>query len=72
LSSAPVREGLGRGMSAPEVCPAHRYDRPGDPEERVICLLDEHIPGAWGFICSGCWEAMLNAKARREEWEVEE
>jgi hypothetical protein len=52
-----------------ELCPAHRDDR---EEERVICMLEEHIPGAWGFICSSCWEAMLNAKARREEWEVEE
>jgi hypothetical protein len=51
-------------MSAPELCPAHRYGRPEDPEERVICMLEEHIPGAWGFICSGCWQAMLNAKAR--------
>ena len=54
-----------------ELCPARRHDRPEDPEERVICMLEEHIPGAWGFICSGCWEAMLNAKARREEWEVD-
>jgi hypothetical protein len=34
-------------------------------------MLEEHIPGAWGFICRDCWEAMLNAKARREEWEVD-
>ena len=55
-------------MSVPELCPAHHHDR---PEERVICMLEEHIPGAWGFICRDCWEAMLNAKARREEWEVD-
>jgi hypothetical protein len=56
-------------MSAPEVCPAHRYDR---EEERVICVREPHVPGAWGFICRECWEAMLNAKARREEWELVE
>ena len=56
-------------MSAPELCPARRYDR---EEERVICMLEEHIPGAWGFICRECWEAMLNAKARRQEWELVE
>jgi hypothetical protein len=55
-------------ISPPTVCPAHRHDR---EEERVLCMWEEHIPGAWGFICSGCWEAMLNAKARREEWEEE-
>ena len=58
-------------MSAPEVCPAHRHNRL-DPEERDICILGEHVPGAWGFICSGCWEAMLNAKACREEWQAED
>jgi hypothetical protein len=56
-------------MSTAEVCPANRHDR---PEERVICLLERSVPGAWTFICPDCWEAMLNAKARREEWEVEE
>ena len=56
-------------MSAPELCPARRYDR---EEERVICMLEEHIPGAWGFICRECWEAMLNAQARRPEWELVE
>jgi hypothetical protein len=59
-------------MSAPEVCPAHRYDRPEDPEERVICMLEEHIPRSWGFICRGCWEAMLDGAARRAEWELVE
>jgi hypothetical protein len=56
-------------MSAPELCPARGHDR---EEERVICMWEEHIPGAWGFICSGCWRAMLDAKARREEWLEEE
>jgi hypothetical protein len=28
--------------------------------------------GAWTLICSSCWEAMLDGKARREEWEVVE
>ena len=59
-------------MSAPELCPAHRYDDPEDPEERVICLLEPHVPNSWGFICHRCWETMANAKARREECEVEE
>jgi hypothetical protein len=58
-------------MSAPELCPAHRYDSEEDPEERVICMLEEHIPRAWGFICRECWEGMLDGKARREEWEVD-
>jgi hypothetical protein len=58
-------------MSAPELCPADRHDRPGDPEERVICLLGEHIPGSWGFVCHACLEAMVDSKARREEWEVD-
>ena len=71
MSSAPVREGLERGMSAAELCPAHRYDDPNDREERVICLTEEHVPGSWGFICRDCWEAMLNGKARREEWELD-
>ena len=58
-------------MSVPELCPAHRHDRPEDPEERVICLREEHRPRAWTFICRECWEAMLDGKARREEWEVD-
>jgi hypothetical protein len=58
-------------MSVPERCPAHRYDRPEDPEERVICMLEEHIPGAWGFICSRGWEALEDARARRKEWELD-
>ena len=56
-------------MSAPELCPAHRHDR---PEERVICLREEHIPGAWTFICRDCWGALEDARARRKEWEVVE
>jgi len=56
-------------ISPPTVCPAHHHDR---PEERVICILGEHVPGAWGFVCSSCWEAMLNAKACREEWQAED
>jgi hypothetical protein len=61
-------------MSAPELCPARRYDRSGseDPEERVVCMLEEHIPRAWGFICRDCWSAMLDGAARRQEWELEE
>ena len=59
-------------MSAPELCPAQRHDRPEDPEERVICMLEEHIPGAWTFICSSCWEALEDGRARRKEWELEE
>lgn len=71
MSGAPVREGLERGMSAPELCPAHRYDRPEDPEERVVCVREPHVPNAWGFICHRCWETMANKAAIREEWEVE-
>ena len=55
-------------MNAGDLCPAHRHDR---PEERVVCVrVPDHPPGAWGFICWGCWKAMLDGKARREEWEV--
>jgi hypothetical protein len=57
-------------MSAPELCPAHRHDREEDPEKRVICLTEEHVMGAWTLICYSCWEAMLDGKARREEWQV--
>ncbi len=56
-------------MSAPELCPAARHDR---EEERVVCMRAEHVPGALSFICVACWEAMLDGKARREEWEVRE
>jgi hypothetical protein len=59
-------------MSAPELCPAHRHDRPEDPEERVICVSAEHVPGAWTFICRECWEALLDGAARRQEWELVE
>jgi hypothetical protein len=58
-------------MSAPELCPAHRYDREDDPDGRVVCLLEPHIPNSWGFICGRCWAMMANAQARREEWEVD-
>ena len=51
------------------LCPAHRHDR---EEERVICFREESVPGAMAFICRSCWEALLNGKARREEWEVED
>jgi hypothetical protein len=54
-----------------ELCPAHRHDRPEDPEERVVCLLEPHIPNAWGFICRECWEALEDARARRKEWELD-
>jgi hypothetical protein len=57
-------------MSAPEVCPAHRHDR--EDEERVLCFWEPHVAGAWGFICSSCWQAMLDGAARRQEWELEE
>jgi len=56
-------------MRPPELCPAHRYDR---KEERVLCFRKPPRPGAWGFICSGCWETMANARARRKEWELED
>jgi hypothetical protein len=56
-------------MSAPELCPARRHDR---EEERVICMWEEHIPGAWGFICPSCWKVLEDARACRKEWELEE
>jgi hypothetical protein len=55
-------------LSPPTVCPADCHDR---LEERVSCMWEEHIPGAWAFICRGCWEALVNARARRKEWEVD-
>ncbi len=59
-------------MSAPELCPALLHD---SEEERVICCLEPSIPGAWGFICRDCLEAMLdgadNREAVRQEWEVD-
>jgi hypothetical protein len=58
-------------MNAPELCPAHRHDREEDPEERVICLREEHIPRAWTLICRDCWRAMLDGASRRQEWEVD-
>ncbi len=61
-----MHEGEG-GMIAGELCPSVLHDR---EEERVVCLREESIPGAWVFICCSCWEAMLDGKACREEWEV--
>ena len=58
-------------ISPPTVCPAHRYDREEDPEERVVCLREEHVIGAWTLICRRCWETMANGLARRQEWEVD-
>jgi hypothetical protein len=59
-------------VSTPELCPAILYDR---PEERVICIHPPHVPGAFGFVCRWCLEAMLRGAADREavrqEWEVE-
>jgi hypothetical protein len=49
-------------------CPAHRYD---EPEERVVCIREPSVRGAWGFICRSCWDAMLDAEARRQEWEID-
>ena len=57
-------------MTARELCPALLHDR---PEERVICFLAPHVPGAFGFVCRCCLEAMLKGAADREavrqEWE---
>jgi hypothetical protein len=57
-------------MTAPNLCPALLLD---SPEERVICFLAPHIPGAWGLVCRRCWAAMLKGEADREavrqEWE---
>jgi hypothetical protein len=58
-------------VSTPKLCPAILHDC---PEERVICIHAPHVPGAFGFVCRGCWEAMLKGAADREavrrEWEV--
>jgi hypothetical protein len=59
-------------MNAPDLCPAILYDR---PEERVICVdaPEAPPPGAFGFVCRCCFEAMLRGAADREavrqEWE---
>ncbi len=60
-------------MTTPERCPAVLHDR---PEERVVCIQADHVPGAFSFICWGCLEVMARRAADREavhqEWEVEE
>jgi hypothetical protein len=57
-------------VSTPELCPALLYD---SPEERVVCVHEPHIPGAWGLGCRSCWAAMLRKVADQEaiaqEWE---
>ncbi len=58
-------------MSAVELCPAHRYD------DDVVCLLDEdsHEAGTreqpWTLICRYCWTAMMDGRARRQDWKLE-
>jgi hypothetical protein len=53
------------------VCPAVRHDNPKGPVgERVICHLEKPPPGVLSFVCWGCLANILNAKARREEWQV--
>ena len=57
-------------MNTPKLCPALLLD---SPEERVICFLAPHIPGAWGLVCRRCWEIMLRREGDRraiaQEWE---
>jgi hypothetical protein len=50
------------------LCPAPRLDR--EHEEQIVCYREPHVRGAFTFICSHCWKAMLDGKARREEWKV--
>jgi hypothetical protein len=58
-------------VSAGELCPALLHDR---EEDRVICVREPSIPGAWCFICWRCLEAMLKGatdrEAVRQEWEI--
>ena len=54
-------------MNGAEICAAVLHD---SEEDRVICVREESLPGAWTFICSSCWEVMLNKKAKREEWKA--
>ena len=57
-------------IAAGELCPVHRYD---DPEgERVVCIREPSIKGAWGFICWRCMGALEDGRSRRMEWEVDE
>jgi hypothetical protein len=56
-------------IPAGELCPAHHYD---DPEgERVVCIREPSIKGAWGFICWRCLDALEDERARRAEWELD-
>jgi hypothetical protein len=52
-------------MSSPDLCPAILHGR---PEERVICIHAPQAPppGAFGFICRRCFEAMLKGADDRE------
>ena len=65
------------GRDAP--CPP----RPFVDEEYAVCILasdasrdgdplgtDAAKSGEAAFICRSCWDAMLDGKARREEWHV--
>jgi hypothetical protein len=61
-------------MTARDLCPALRHDR---PEERVVCIHAPQAPppGAFGFVCRCCFEAMLKGAADRDavrqEWKLE-
>jgi len=58
--------------SAAKACPARLYDDPGAAApERVVCIREPPIKRAWTFLCRPCFDKLLNAKARREEWELE-
>jgi hypothetical protein len=53
--------------AAAELCPALRLD--AEHEEKIVCLREPHVRGAFTFICVSCWRDMLDGKARREEGE---
>jgi hypothetical protein len=56
-------------MSAGDLCLALLHD---SPEERVVCMWRESIPGALSFICRNCLGAMLDARAVRMEHQEED
>jgi hypothetical protein len=61
--------------NARSLCSAERYTE--EEGELFVCLLaprDEYEPedlrGAWCLICRRCWNRILDAEARRKEWEI--
>ena len=46
-----------RKLTKAELCPALLHDR---DEERVVCVrVPDHPPGAFGFTCWSCLEAIV-------------